>query len=123
MTRARTVRDETFDVMRRLGMTRVFGNPGSTEIPFLTDFPDDVEFVLGLHEGPVVGMATGYALGTGRPAFVNLHTAAGTGRGSVGESDRSSQPGAGPAAGTDASAACRPVRRFTCTYVTPPRYT
>ena len=27
--------------MRRLGMTRVFGNPGSTEIPFLTDFPDD----------------------------------------------------------------------------------
>ena len=65
--------------MRRLGMTRVFGNPGSTEIPFLTDFPDDLEFVLGLHEGAVVGMASGYALGTGRPAFVNLHTAAGLG--------------------------------------------
>ena len=65
--------------MRRLGMTRIFGNPGSTEIPFLTDFPDDLEFVLGLHEGAVVGMASGYALGTGRPAFVNLHTAAGLG--------------------------------------------
>ena len=57
----------------------MFGNPGSTEIPFLTDFPDDLEFVLGLHEGAVVGMATGYALGTGRPAFVNLHTAPGLG--------------------------------------------
>ena len=65
--------------MRRLGLTRVFGNPGSTEIPFLTDFPADLEFVLGLHEGAVVGMASGYALGTGRPAFVNLHTAAGLG--------------------------------------------
>ncbi len=74
-----TVRDETFAVMRRLGMTRVFGNPGSTEIPFLTDFPADLDFVLGLHEGAVVGMASGYALGTGKPAFVNLHTAAGLG--------------------------------------------
>lgn len=79
MSTARTVRDETFAVMRRLGMTRVFGNPGSTEIPFLTDFPADLEFVLGLHEGAVVGMASGYALATGRPAFVNLHTAPGLG--------------------------------------------
>ncbi len=74
-----TVRDEAFNVMRRLGMTRMFGNPGSTEIPFLTGFPDDLEFVLGLHEGAVVGMASGYALGTGRPSLVNLHTAAGLG--------------------------------------------
>jgi benzoylformate decarboxylase len=35
--------------------------------------------VLGLHEGAVVGMASGYALGTGQPSFVNLHTAAGLG--------------------------------------------
>ena len=28
----RTVRDAVFDVMRRLGMTTIFGNPGSTEI-------------------------------------------------------------------------------------------
>jgi benzoylformate decarboxylase len=76
---ARTVRDETFAVMRRLGLTRIFGNPGSTEIPFLTDFPADLEYVLGLHEGAVVGMASGYALATGQPGFVNLHTAAGLG--------------------------------------------
>jgi len=54
--------------------------PGSTEISFLTDLPDDLEFVLGLHEGSVVGMATGHAIATGRPAFVvNLHTTAGLG--------------------------------------------
>jgi benzoylformate decarboxylase len=75
----RTVRDAVFDVMRRLGMTTIFGNPGSTEIPFLTGLPSDVHFVLGLHEGSVVGMATGYALARNEPALVNLHTAAGLG--------------------------------------------
>ncbi|HUA03393.1 MAG TPA: thiamine pyrophosphate-binding protein [Solirubrobacteraceae bacterium] len=74
-----TVRDAAFDVMRRHGMTTIFGNPGSTEIAFLTDLPPDIRFVLGLHEGSVVGMATGYALARGEPAFVNLHTAAGLG--------------------------------------------
>jgi benzoylformate decarboxylase len=74
-----TVRDSAFDVMRRHGMTRIFGNPGSTEIAFLTDIPADIEFVLALHEGAVVGIASGYALATGAPAFVNLHTAAGLG--------------------------------------------
>lgn len=76
---SRTVRDETFSLLRRLGVTRLFGNPGSTEVPFLCDFPADLEFVLGLHEGSVVGIASGYALATGRPSFVNLHTAAGLG--------------------------------------------
>ena len=74
-----TVRDATFDVMRQLGMTTIFGNPGSTEIAFLTDLPQDIRFVLGLHEGSVVGMASGYALARGEPSFVNLHTAAGLG--------------------------------------------
>ena len=74
-----TVREATFEVMRRHGMTRIFGNPGSTEIPFLTDLPGDFEFVLGLHEGSVVGIASGYALATGAPVFVNLHTAPGLG--------------------------------------------
>ncbi|HEY5187825.1 MAG TPA: benzoylformate decarboxylase [Solirubrobacteraceae bacterium] len=74
-----SVRDATFAVMRRLGMTTIFGNPGSTEIPFLTDLPSDLHFVLGLHEGSVVGMATGYAIARGEPSFVNLHTAPGLG--------------------------------------------
>jgi benzoylformate decarboxylase len=74
-----TVRDATFDVMRHHGMTRIFGNPGSTEVPFLTDLPADIAFVMGLHESAVVGMATGYALATGEPQFVNLHTIPGLG--------------------------------------------
>jgi benzoylformate decarboxylase len=77
--RERTVRDAAFDVMRRLGLTTIFGNPGSTEIPFLTGLPGDIHFVLGLHEGSVVGMATGWAIARGEPAFVNLHTAPGLG--------------------------------------------
>ena len=75
----RTVRDAAFETMRRFGLTTIFGNPGSTEIPFLTDLPGDIRFVLGLHEGSVVGIATGYALAQGGPAFVNLHTAPGLG--------------------------------------------
>ncbi|HKO27773.1 MAG TPA: thiamine pyrophosphate-binding protein [Solirubrobacteraceae bacterium] len=75
----RTVRDAALDVMRRHGLTTIFGNPGSTEISFLTDLPADFQFVLGLHEGSVVGMASGYALARGEPSFVNLHTAAGLG--------------------------------------------
>lgn len=74
-----TVRDATFDVLRSLGMTTVFGNPGTTELPLLKDFPEDFRYVLGLHEGSVVGMADGFAQGTGNAAFVNLHAAPGLG--------------------------------------------
>ena len=76
-----TVREATFDFLRRQGMTTVFGNPGSTELPFLEQFPDDFRYVLGLHEGVAVGVADGYAQASGRPALVNLHTAPGVGNG------------------------------------------
>ena len=76
---AGTVLDATRDLMRGLGLTVVFGNPGSTEQPFLKDWPEDLVYVLGLHEGSVVGMADGYARATRRPVLVNLHTSAGTG--------------------------------------------
>lgn len=74
-----TVHSITYQLLRRQGLTTVFGNPGSNELPFLTGFPDDFRYVLGLHEGVVVGMADGYALGSHRPVLVNLHAAAGTG--------------------------------------------
>src|SRR5919106_169897 len=73
------VRDAAFEVMRERGLTTVFANPGSTEVPFLGALPDDVRFVLALHEGSVVGIATGWAIGRGEPAFVLLHTTAGLG--------------------------------------------
>src|SRR4051794_11746762 len=74
-----TVREATYELMRRRGMTTVFGNPGSTELPFLANFPADFRYVLGLQESAVVGMADGFAQVSGRAALVNLHTAPGVG--------------------------------------------
>src|SRR5919202_425919 len=74
-----TVREATFDLLRDLGMTTIFGNPGSTELPFLQDFPEDFRYILGLQEATALGMADGYAQGTGGAAFVNLHTSPGLG--------------------------------------------
>lgn len=74
-----TVRDATIDLLRRLDMTTVFGNPGSTELPFLNNWPDDFRYVLGLQESSVVAMADGFARATRRAAFCNLHSAVGIG--------------------------------------------
>jgi len=74
-----TVKQATFDLLRAFGIRRVFGNPGSTELPFLSDWPDDIDYVLGLQEASVIGMADGYAQATRNAGFVNLHSAAGVG--------------------------------------------
>jgi benzoylformate decarboxylase len=74
-----SVREATFDLFRAHGMTTIFGNPGSTELPMLADFPDDFTYVLGLQELVVMGMADGFAQASGRPTHVNLHTAPGVG--------------------------------------------
>jgi benzoylformate decarboxylase len=78
-TPAATVREATFEVLRRLDLTTIFSNPGSTEVPFLAGMPTDLRFVLGLHEGSVVGMAAGHAIGRGAPALVLLHSTPGLG--------------------------------------------
>jgi benzoylformate decarboxylase len=74
-----TVREATFDLFRAHGMKTIFGNPGSTELPMLRDFPEDFSYVLGLQELVVVGMADGFAQASGRTTHVNLHTAPGVG--------------------------------------------
>jgi benzoylformate decarboxylase len=74
-----TVKQVTFDLLRSFGIRKVFGNPGSTELPFLSDWPGDIDYVLGLQEASVVGMADGYAQATRNAGFVNLHSAAGLG--------------------------------------------
>jgi len=76
-----TVRDATRSLLRELGLTTVFGNPGTTEIGFLTDWPEDFRYVLGLQESVVVAMADGYAHAARRPVLVNLHSAGGLGHG------------------------------------------
>ncbi len=75
----RIVRDAFFDLLRERGLTTMFSNPGSTEIPLVTDLPPDLRFVLAVHEASVVGMATGYAIARDKPALVLLHTTAGLG--------------------------------------------
>ena len=74
-----TVKQATIDLLRAFGIRRVFGNPGSTELPFLSDWPDDIDYVLALQEASAVGMADGYAQATRNAGFVNLHSAAGVG--------------------------------------------
>jgi benzoylformate decarboxylase len=74
-----TVRAASFDLFRAHGMTTMFGNPGSTELPMLADFPGDFRYVLGLQEAVVVGMADGFAQASGQVAIANLHTAPGVG--------------------------------------------
>lgn len=74
-----TVHSATYQLLRSQGLLTVFGNPGSNELPFLKNFPEDFRYILGLHEGVVVGMADGFALASGKPALVNLHAAAGSG--------------------------------------------
>lgn len=69
------------DVLRTEGVTHLFGNPGTTELPLVDALAgvDDLAYVLALQEATAVGMAEGYAQVTGRPAFLNLHTSAGLG--------------------------------------------
>jgi benzoylformate decarboxylase len=74
-----SVKQATLDLLRAFGIRKVFGNPGSTELPFLSDWPDDIDYVLGLQEASVIGMADGYAQATRNAGFVNLHSAAGVG--------------------------------------------
>ena len=76
-------RSVLLEVLRSEEVRHCFGNPGTTELPFvdaLADHPE-LHYVLGLQENVAVGMADGYAQASGRPSFVNLHTVAGLGGG------------------------------------------
>ncbi len=55
------IREATFDLLRKLGLTTIFGKPCSTEEHFLKNFPEDFNYVLALQEASVVAMANGYA--------------------------------------------------------------
>jgi len=79
--RTATVREVTYDLLRAYGLNTIFGNVGSTEQPFLENFPPDFRYILGLQEASVVAMADGFAQATRQPALVNLHSGAGLGNG------------------------------------------
>jgi len=74
-----SVREAVFGLLRELGLTTIFGNPGSTELPMYRDFPRDFRYVLALQESVAVAMADGFAQARRGAALVNLHSAIGVG--------------------------------------------
>ncbi|MBP7991508.1 MAG: hypothetical protein KAY91_02490, partial [Rhodocyclaceae bacterium] len=74
-----TVKEVTFNLLRKLGITNIVGNPGSTEETFLKNFPEDFDYVMALQEASVVGIADGLSQGLRKPVIVNVHTGAGLG--------------------------------------------
>ncbi|WP_269858588.1 thiamine pyrophosphate-binding protein [Streptomyces sp. RPT161] len=74
------------DLLRDEGVDRIFGNPGTTELPLIREVAaaGDLPYVLALQEHSAVSMADGYARGTGRISFVSLHAAGGLANGSIG---------------------------------------
>lgn len=77
----RRASDVLLEILRDEGISHIFGNPGSTEMPLMDALVDasDITYVLGLQEATAVGMADGWALTSGRTGFVNLHAMGGLG--------------------------------------------
>lgn len=70
---------ETIAVLKANGITRIFGNPGTTELALLdATVSEGVDFHLCLHEGAAVAMADGYGRATGSTGVVMVHTSVGT---------------------------------------------
>lgn len=63
-----TIREVIYDLLRRHGVTTIFGNPGSNELPFLQDFPSDFRYVLALHEGPILTETVSRCSGDATPS-------------------------------------------------------
>jgi benzoylformate decarboxylase len=78
--------DAMLEVLRTEGVEKIFGNPGTTELPLIDALvkATDFEYVLAVQEHSAVAMADGYARATRRTAFVSLHVAAGLANGLIG---------------------------------------
>lgn len=69
------------DILEDEGVSHLFGNPGTTELPImhaLSEHPD-LDYVLGLQEAIVVAMADGFSRASGQLTACNLHVAPGLG--------------------------------------------
>src|SRR5271167_3746855 len=69
------------DLLKQEGVTVMFGNPGTTELPLMDAFAveHDIKYILGLQEAALMAMADGYAQASGNLAVLNLHVAPGLG--------------------------------------------
>ena len=69
------------DLLKQEGVSVMFGNPGTTELPLMDAFAveHDIRYILGLQEAALMAMADGYAQASGNLAVLNLHVAPGLG--------------------------------------------
>ena len=69
------------DLLRQEGVSHIFGNPGTTELPLMDGLVAEtgIRYVLALQEAAVVAMADGYVQASGRLTVVNVHVAPGLG--------------------------------------------
>ena len=68
-------------ILKDEGITHLFGNPGTTELPImhaLAEYPE-IDYILGLQEAIVIAMADGYSRATGKLSACNVHVAPGLG--------------------------------------------
>jgi benzoylformate decarboxylase len=96
ITNTITGRDAFLRVLSEEGVVKMFGNPGTTELPImhaLSSAPQ-MGYVLGLQEAVVIAMADGYARASGKLVSCNVHVAPGLGNaiGSIYTSQMSGTP-------------------------------
>ena len=79
--RPHTGRAAFLELLIQEGVTHLFGNPGTTELPLMEVVPQypQLKYVLGLQESIVLGMADGFSRASGRLTACNLHCAPGLG--------------------------------------------
>ena len=63
------------------GVTHLFGNPGTTELPIMAALPERpaITYIMALQESLVVAMADGYSRASGNLSACNVHVAPGLG--------------------------------------------
>jgi benzoylformate decarboxylase len=76
-----TGRSAFLALLKEEGVTHLFGNPGTTELPIMHALKEhpDLTYVLGLQEALVVAMADGFSRASGKLVACNVHVAPGLG--------------------------------------------
>ena len=76
-----TGRSAFLELLEDEGVSHLFGNPGTTELPIMDALVEHprMRYVLGLQEAIVVAMADGYSRASGQLSACNVHVAPGLG--------------------------------------------
>ena len=76
-----TGRSAFLALLKDEGITHLFGNPGTTELPIMHALKDhpDLTYVMAMQESLVVAMADGFSRASGKLVACNVHVAPGLG--------------------------------------------